>query len=126
MVDTEQEDDLLEKLEQLPHEKTVIDSQSKGEEVQWKVNWLKKELDDEKKANVVAVNKLNNSLDLIRKIQGYIQQPVDVLNKVRFFDEGFAKNPNTATKVILVLVDFNLKMEEIILDMWGLFEGLEA
>ena len=81
--------------------------QAKGKELQWKVNQLKEELDDEKKANVVAVNKLNDSLNLICKIEGYIQQPADVLNKARLFDEGLAKNPVTAAKVILVLVDFN-------------------
>ena len=49
-----------------------------------------------------------------------------MLNKVRLFDEGFAKNSVTVAKVIPVLVDFNQKMEEILLDMRGLFEGLEA
>ena len=56
--------------------------------------------------NVVVVNKLNESLDLVCKLDSYIQLPVDVLNKARLFDEGFAKNPVTSAKVILVLVDF--------------------
>ena len=75
---------------------------------------------------MVAVNKLNDSLDLVCKIEGYMQLPADVLNKARLFDEGLAKNPVTAVKVILVLVNFNQKMEEILLNMRGLFEGLEA
>ena len=49
-----------------------------------------------------------------------------MLNKARLFDKGFAKNPLTIVKVILVLFDFNHKMEEILLDMRGLFEELEA
>ena len=49
-----------------------------------------------------------------------------MLNKARLFDEGFAKNPVTVAKVISVLVDFNLKMEEILLKMRGLFERLKA
>ena len=49
-----------------------------------------------------------------------------MLNKARLFDEGFAKNPVIVTKVILVLVDFNQKMEEILLDIRDLFEALEA
>ena len=49
-----------------------------------------------------------------------------MLNKVRIFDEGFAKNPITVAKVIPILVDFNQKMEEILFDMRGLFEGLEV
>ena len=75
---------------------------------------------------MVAVNKQNDSLDLIRKIEGYIQLLVDVLRKARLFDEGFAKNPITIVRVIPVLVDFNQKMEEILFNMRGLFEGLEA
>ena len=53
--------DLLESLEQLPHEQTIIDLQTKGEELEREVNRLKRELEEEKKANVVAVNKLNDS-----------------------------------------------------------------
>ena len=49
-----------------------------------------------------------------------------MLDKVRLFDEGFAKNPVTVAKVIPILVDFNQKMEEILFDMRSLFEGLEA
>ena len=74
----------------------------------------------------MAVNKLNNSLDLVRKIEGYIQLPMDVLNKARLFDEGFGENLVIAAKVIPILVDFNQKMEEILLDMKDLFERLEA
>ena len=61
--------------------------------------------------------KLSDSLDFIRKMEGYVQQPAEVLNKARLFDEGLAKHPVTAVKVILVLVDFKQKMEEILLDM---------
>ena len=75
---------------------------------------------------MVAINKLNNSLDLVRKIKGYIKQPADMLNKTRLFDEGFAKNPVIAAKVIPILVDFYQKMEEIFFNMRGFFEGLKA
>ena len=75
---------------------------------------------------MVVINKLNDSLDLVRKIEGYIRLPADVLNKARLFDEGFAKNQVTAAKVILVLIDINQKIEEILLNMRGLFKGLEA
>ena len=50
---------------------------------------------------------------------------MDVLNKARLFDKGLARNPVTATKVIPILVDFNLKMEETLIDMQSLFDGLE-
>ena len=49
-----------------------------------------------------------------------------MLNKAKLFNEGLAKNLITIAKVILVLVDFNQKMEEILLDIQGLFEGLEV
>ena len=44
-----------------------------------------------------------------------------VLNKARLFNEGLAKNSVTVAKVIPVLVDFNKKLEEILLDRRGLF-----
>ena len=51
---------------------------------------------------------------------------MEILNKAMLFDEGVAKNPVTTAKVVQVLVDFNQKMEEILLDMWALFKGLEV
>ena len=73
MVGVEHQDDLLETLEQLPHEQTVINLQTKSEELEREVNQLKAELEEEKKANVVAINKLNDNSDLVHKIKGYIQ-----------------------------------------------------
>ena len=49
-----------------------------------------------------------------------------MLNKAKLFNKGLAKSSVTAAKVILVLIDFNQKMEEILLDMQGLFEELEV
>ena len=118
--------EVLEVLEELPHKQTIIDLQVKGEKLQMEVNRLKEELEDKKKANAVAATKLSNRLDLIRKMEGYVQQPVEVLNKARFFDEGLAKNSVTTTKVIPILVDFNKKMEEILFNMRGPLEGLEV
>ena len=106
------------------HKQEILDLEVKNK-LQEEVNKLKEVLKDEKKANVVAATNLSDSLDLIQKMEGFVQQPVEVLNKVRLFDEGLAKNPITAAKVIPVLVDFNQKMEEILLDMGGLFKGLE-
>ena len=117
MVGADDQDNLLEALEELPHKQTVIDLQVKGEKLQMEVNRLKEELEDEKKANVVAATKLSDSLDLICKMEGYLQQLAKVLNKARLFNHGLTKNPVTVAKVILILVDFNQKMEEILLDM---------
>ena len=87
---------------------------------------LKEELEDEKKANSVVATKLGKNLELVRKMEGVAQQPADILNKAKLFDEGLVKNLVTATKVIPVLVDFNQMMDEILLDMKALFEDLEV
>ena len=76
-------------------------------ELKAKVNWLKEELDNEKKANIVAVNKLNDNLNVIQNIENYIQEPAIVLNKAKLFNEGLAKNPVSTTWVIPILMDFN-------------------
>ena len=89
------------------------------------INQLKEELEDEKKANIVAATKLGKRLDLICNMEGYVHQPREVLNKAKLFNEGLAKNPITTAEVSLILVDFNQKMEEIFLEMQDLFEGLE-
>ena len=60
-----------------------------------------------------------------RKLQ-VVQQPADILNKAKLFDAGLAKNLVTAAKVILVHVDFNQKMDEILMDMRAVFEGMEV
>ena len=75
----------------------------------------------------MAATKLGKSLELVRKIEGVAQQPADILNKAKLFDEGLAKNPVTAAKVKFpVLVDFNQKMDKILMDMRALFEDLEV
>ena len=55
-----------------------------------------------------------------------VEKPAEILNKARLFDDGLAKNPVTAAKVIPVLVDFNQKMDEIFQDMHALFDGLKV
>ena len=42
------------------------------------------------------------------------------------WDEGLAKNPVTIVKVVHFLVDFNQRLEEILLEMRDLFEELEV
>ena len=59
-------------------------------------------------------------------MEGVVQQPTDILNKAKLFEAGLTKNPITVAKVIPVLVDFNQKMDEILMDMRALFEDLEV
>ena len=47
-----------------------------------------------------------------------------MVNKARLFDENLARNLVSAGKVILVLLDFLKKMEELLDEMRVLFEGL--
>ena len=119
LVGAEGEDTLIETLEGLPQKQNVNNLREKNYK-------LKEELADEKKANSVGIAKLVESLELVKKMEGVAQQPTEILNKAKLFDKGLAKNPVTAAKVIPVLVDFNQKMEELLLDMRALFDGLEV
>ena len=47
------------------------------------------------------------------------------MNKAQLFDANLAQHPVTAKKVILVLVDFVDKMEELLDEMRILFDGLQ-
>ena len=113
-------------MEKLLQKQTVIDLQAKNKKLKEEVKRLREELEDKKKANATVATKLSENLELVRKMEGVAQQLVEILNKAKLFDEGLAKNPVTAAKVILVLVDFNQKMEELLLDMRALFDGLEV
>ena len=126
MVRTEREDTLIETLEELSQKQTVINLKAKNHKLKEEVKKLKEELEDKRKANATATTKLNESLELIRKMEGVIQQSAEILNKAKLFDEGLVKNSITTAKVIPVLVDFNQKMEELLLDMRALFDGLEV
>ena len=126
MVRAEREDTLIETLEGLPQKQTVTDLKAKNHKLKEKVKKLKEELKDKRKANATATTKLSKSLELVRKMEGVVQQSAEILNKAKLFDEGLAKNPIIAAKVNPVLVDFNQKMEELLLDMRVLFDRLEV
>ena len=126
IVGSEGEDTLVDTLKELPQRQVVLDLESKNAKLKEEVKWLKEELEDKRKVNFVAAIKLGESLELVRKMEGVAQQPADILNKAKLFDKGLAKNPVTAAKVIPVLVDFNQEMDEILMDMRALFEGLEV
>ena len=89
-----------------------------------KANKLKAKLDNQKKQNQEAIDRLNSALLINQKLEEYISFPGDVLNKAKLFDNNMVKNPVSATKVIPILVDFVEKMEELQDDMRSLFNGL--
>ena len=82
------------------------------------------ELKEEKEAHQKALDKLNLSLAFNQKLETYIGNSGDVVNKAQLFDANLAQHPVTAKKVIPVHVDFVDKMEELLDKMRVLFDGL--
>ena len=70
------------------------------------------------------MNKLNLSFAFNQKLETYVGNTGDVVNKAQLFDANLAQHPVTAKKVIPVLVDFANKMEELLDEMRVLFDGL--
>ena len=70
------------------------------------------------------MDKLNLSLAFNQKLEAYVGNAGDVVNKAQLFDANLAQHPVTAKKVIPVLVDFADKMEELLDEMRVLFDGL--
>ena len=83
------------------------------------------ELKEEKEEHKKALDKLNVALTFNQKLETYVGNTGDVINKAKLFDANLAKNLVTAGKVIPVLVDFAEKMEELLDEMRVLFDGLQ-
>ena len=79
----------------------------------------------EKEEHKKALDKLNVTLAFNQKLEAYVGNTRDVINKAKLFNANLAKNPVTAGKVIPVLVDFAEKMEELLDEMRVLFDGLQ-
>ena len=108
-----------------------LPSQKRMEELEAKVSFLQEkskkaieELKEEKELHRKAVDKLNLSLAFNQKLEAYVGNTGDVVNKAQLFDANLAQHPVTAKKVIPVLVDFADKMEELLDEMRVLFDGL--
>ena len=70
------------------------------------------------------MDKLNLSLSFNQKLETYVGNTGDVVNKAQLFDANLAQHLVIAKKVIPVLVDFSNKMEELLDEMRVLFDGL--
>ena len=70
-----------------------------------------------------AIKKVNESVEVIWKIQKYIGNQGDVVNKSYVFDNHLIANPISSTKIITLLLDYLCKT--ILEDMGALFAGLE-
>ena len=119
-----QPDGLLEVVDNLPSQK-VDELKAKNAFLLEKSNKISAELKEEKKAHKKALDKLNLSLAFNQKLETYVGNTGDVVNKAKLFDANLAKNPVTTGKVILVFVDFAEKMEELLDEMRVLFDGLQ-
>ena len=120
-----QPDELLEAVDDLPSQKKVDELEAKNVFLHEKANKTGAELKEEKEEHKKALDKLNLSLAFNQKLETYVGHTGDVVNKAKLFDANLAKNPVTAGKVILVLVDFAEKMEELLDEMRILFDGLQ-
>ena len=73
-----------------------------------------------------ALKKLNESTKVIRKIGTYIGHPSDVVNKTKLFNNNLANHLVSGANVILILVGFVQKMEELFDDMRSLLDSLDV
>ena len=119
-----QPDGLLEAIDQLPSPKRLEELEAKTTFLQEKSKKASEELKEEKEAHWKALDKLNLSLAFNQKLETYVGNSGDVVNKAELFDANLAQHPVTAKKVIPVLVDFADKMEELLDEMRVLFDGL--
>ena len=119
-----QPDGLLEAIDQLPPQKRLEELEAKTTFLQEKSKKASEELKEEKEVHRKALDKLNLSLAFNQKLETYVGNSGDVVNKAQLFDANLAQHPVTAKKVIPVLVDFADKMEELLDEMRVLFDGL--
>ena len=119
-----QPDGLLEAIDQLPSQKRLEELEAKTTFLQEKSKKASEELKEEKEAHRKALDKLNLFLAFNQKLETYVGNSGDVVNKAQLFDANLAQHPVTTKKVIPVLVDFADKMEELLDEMRVLFDGL--
>ena len=119
-----QPDELVEAIEHLPSQKRMEELGAKVSFLQEKSKKATEELKEEKELHRKAVDKLNLSLAFNQKLEAYVGNTGDVVNKAQLFDANLAQHPVTTKKVIPVLVDFADKIEELLDEMRVLFDGL--
>ena len=119
-----QSGELLEAIDCLPSQKRLEELEAKTTFLQEKSKKASEELKEEKEAHRKALDKLNLSLAFNQKLETYVGNSGDVVNKAQLFDANLAQHPVIAKKVIPVLVDFADKMEELLDEMRVLFDEL--
>ena len=119
-----QSGELLEAIDRLPSQKRLEELEAKTTFLQEKSKKASEELKEEKEAHRKALDKLNLFFAFNQKLETYVRNSGDVVNKAQLFNANLAQHPITAKKVIPVLVDFADKMEELLDEMRVLFDGL--
>ena len=119
-----QPDELLAAIDHLPSQKRLEELEAKTTFLQEKSKKASEELREEKEAHRKALDKLKLSLAFNQKLETYVRNTGDVVNKAQLFDANLAQHLVTAKKVIPVFVDFADKMEELLDEMRVLFDGL--
>ena len=117
-------DELVAAIEHLPSQKRMEELEAKVSFLQEKNKKANEDLKEEKEAHQKAVDKLNLSLTFNQKLEAYVGNAGDVVNKAQLFDANLAQHSVTAKKVIPMLVDFVDKMEELLDEMRVLFDRL--
>ena len=71
------------------------------------------------------MKKVNKSVKVIQKIQEYINNSSDIVNKAQLFNNHLINYLLSGAKVVTMLVDFSWKMEDVLEDMRSLIVGLK-
>ena len=95
-------DELVEAISHLPSQKRMEELEAKVSFLQEKSKKAAEELKEEKELHRKAVDKLNLSLAFNQKLEAYIGNTEDVVNKAQLFDANLAQHPVIAKKVIPV------------------------
>ena len=83
-------DELVKTIEHLPSRKRMEEQEAKVSFLQEKAKKASKELKEEKEAHRRAVDKLNLSLAFNQKLEAYVGNTGDVVNKAQLFDANLA------------------------------------
>ena len=86
-------DGLLEAIDQLPSQKRLEELEAKTTFLQEKSKKVSEELKEEKEVHRKALDKLNLSLAFNQKLETYIGNSGDVVNKAQLFDANLAQHP---------------------------------
>ena len=120
-----QPEGLLEAVDDLPSQRKVDELKAKNAFLLEKASKTGAELKEVKEDHKKALDKLNVTLTFNQKLEAYVSNTEDIINKARLLDANLAKNPVTVGKVIPVLVDFAEKTEELLDKMRVLFDCLQ-